>query len=163
MQQYILDHLQKHDVHYVLHAHPPVFTCEEAEKHCCNIPGLACKTLFLKSKKGESYFMVLMPAERRLQMKLLSPILGAKELTFAKPEELQSILGLTPGSVSPLGLLNDREQRVTKVLVEQGVWDAPIVGFHPNINTETLEFAQVDFHKLMASFPHGYAVQALPA
>lgn len=161
MEQYILDHLQKHGVHYVLHTHPPVFTCEEATKHCCGIPGLSCKALFLKSKKGEGYYLVLMPAEKRLQMKTLAPILGAKELTFAKSEELQAILGLTPGSVSPLGLLNDKEQCVSKLLVEQSVYAAPIVSFHPNINTETLEFSQADFHKLLASFPHGYSVAAL--
>ncbi len=161
MVKYIQDHLLQHCITYGLHTHPPVFTCEEADKHCRNIPGLACKTLFLKSKKGEGYYLVLMPGAKRLQMKLLSPILGAKELTFAKPEELQSILGLTPGAVSPLGLLNDHKQSVGKVLVEQGVWDAAIVSFHPNINTETLGFAQADFHKLMASFLHGYVVQAL--
>lgn len=152
MDQYIEDHLRQHDINYILHKHPAVFTCEEAAIHCKNVPGMACKVLFLKGKKNGRFLLVLMPAEKRLQIKELSKITEARELTFVKEEEMQSILGLHPGSVSPLGILNDKKGKA-EVIIDQNLWDAEIVSFHPNINTESLEFKREDFRKLMESFP----------
>jgi len=145
--------LQQNDITYVLHEHPAVFTCAEAEEHCGNIPGLACKNLLIRNKDKSRYFLVLLPAEKRTDLKKLAGLLGENKITFASPDDLQAKLGLTPGEVSPFGLLNDKNQEV-ELYVDAEVHGAPIVSFHPNRNTATLELAQEMFHKFLAAIPH---------
>lgn len=93
--------LRSNGIDFVLHEHPAVYTCEEAEKYCGDIPGLSCKNLFLRNKKHDRYFLVILPATKKADLKKLSEAAGEK-LTFASPEELKDKLGLEPGSVSPL-------------------------------------------------------------
>jgi len=148
-----IQYLQGYDIKYVLHQHPAVFTVAEAEIHCKNIPGMPGKNLFLKEKNkyGEKrYFLVIMPALKRLDLKALQKKLEVKKLTFCNTEELKEILGLTPGAVSPFGLINDKENKV-KVLIDEELWRAEIVNFHPNVNTASLELKREDFHKYIDS------------
>ena len=81
-------------------------------------------------------------------MKKFGNLINTKNLTFGKETELKTILGLTPGSVSPLGLLND-QNGIVKLYIDKEIWYSNIVNFHPNINTESLEFKKEDFHKLI--------------
>ncbi|HIG96438.1 TPA: prolyl-tRNA synthetase associated domain-containing protein [Candidatus Woesearchaeota archaeon] len=154
-------YLKKHEIQYVYHTHPAVFTCEEARIHCKHVPGLACKNLLLRDKdnKGSTrgFYLVIMPAEKRLQMSLLQQKFGAKKLRFAKPEELMELMKLEPGSVSPMGLINDKEHQII-VLIDQEIWNAEIVSFHPNVNTASLEMKKEMFHKLMATFQNERSV-----
>jgi len=92
-----------------------------------------------------------MPAPKRLDVRALEKHLGIKKLRFGKPEALLAILALTPGAVSPLGLINDKQQKAI-VIIAKEVWDAEIVGFHPNVNTATLEIKKEFFQRLMNSF-----------
>ena len=141
--------LEKRKIKYILHTHPAVFTVEEAQKHCSFIPGLHCKNLFLKEKKGEKrYFLITLQADKRLELNELEKLILSSKLTFANKEELENFLGLSIGAVSPLGLINDERNEVIYV-VDKAVWDADIVAFHPNINTETLEIQQEYFHKII--------------
>ncbi|MCE7748969.1 MAG: prolyl-tRNA synthetase associated domain-containing protein [Candidatus Heimdallarchaeota archaeon] len=149
MDSTLKDWLDCKNINYKLHIHPAVFTVEEAKKHCSFIPGLHCKNLFLKEKTGDKrYFLVTLPSDKKLEFRTLEMLLNSSKLTFAKEEELQKILGLSTGAVSALGLINDTENEVVFV-VDREVWDAEIVSFHPNINTETLEFKQEFFHKII--------------
>lgn len=140
--------LKENDIEYVLHEHKAVYTCEEAEEHCGMIGGISCKNLFVKDKKAGDYFLVVLPAEKRADLKKIQQLIGVKKITFAKPEELLNVLALEPGSVSPLGLLNDKEKQVM-TYIDSELWEADAVSFHPNINTETLEFKQSMFHKVL--------------
>lgn len=155
MNQLLEVYLKKQDIEYRSHTHPAVFTCEEARIHCKHVPGLACKNLLLRDKNNNgstrAFYLVIMPAEKRLQMSVLQQTLGAKKLTFAKPEEMMKLMKLEPGSVSPLGLINDKEHQI-KVIIDQEIWDAKIVNFHPNVNTASLELKKEMFHRLMESF-----------
>ena len=151
MDPTVQQYLKEHNIEYILHEHKAVFTCEEAAIHCKDVPGLPCKNLFLKDKKTNTFYLVVMPAKKRLQIKDLGKKLELKHLTFGKPEEMQAILKLDPGSVSPLGLINDKEHKTT-IIMDKDVWDAEIVSFHPNINTATLELKKEEFHKLIESF-----------
>ncbi|MBT4604419.1 prolyl-tRNA synthetase associated domain-containing protein [archaeon] len=160
MDQNVQDFLDEHELKYKLHQHPAVFTCAEADIHCKGIPGTACKNLFLKSRKGNNFFLVILPANKKARLDELSKILEAKKLKFANENELKDSLGLLPGSVSILGLLNDSEKKVNLV-IDKELWDAKIVGFHPNINTATLEFAQEEFHKLVKILRDGFKILAL--
>lgn len=137
--------LEEKGVEYTLHTHQAVSTAVEAKIHCSHIPGLHCKNLFLKEKAKDNYFLVTIPADQRLDIKVLKVKLNSAHLTFANEEDLEKYLGLTKGAVSPLGLVNDNINKVTYV-VDESVWSADRVTFHPNINTETLELSQEAFH-----------------
>src|SRR3989338_807524 len=131
-------YLQDNQIKYVLHEHPAVYTCEEAEKFCGDIPGLACKNLLLKDKKGRRYFLIVLPAEKRADLKQIGKTVGEKRVCFAHAEALEEKLGLEPGAVSPFGLLNDKNLDV-EVFIDEEVYNADIVSFHPNRNTASLE------------------------
>lgn len=137
--------LQQYGIEYARHEHPAVFTCEEADEHCAHIPGLSCKNLFLKDKKGRRYFLLIMPAAKRTDLKAFGDLVGGR-VNFASAEMLQEKLGVLPGSVSPFALLNDTATSV-EIFCDQEVWNASIVGFHPNDNTATLELTQPMFRK----------------
>lgn len=139
--------LQSNGVEYTLHEHPAVFNCEDAEEHCKNIPGLACKNLVLTDKKSGRYFFLILPAAKRTDLKKFSELVGQKNISFASSDVLREKLGVEPGSVSPFGLIYDTE-KVMEVYVDSEVYNAEIVGFHPNRNTATLELT----HEMFAKF-----------
>lgn len=151
MESYVEEYLEKNKINFTLHEHPAVFTVAESSVHCANIPGLHCKNLFLYDGENNQFYLVVMPANKRLDIKHLQGKLGVKKLRFGNPEKLKELLGLDPGSVSPLGLINDTQNTVFLIVAKE-VWDSEIVGFHPNINTATIEIQKEQFHKLIYSF-----------
>ena len=140
--------LEKHNIGYVLHTHPAVFTVPEAKIHCGHIPGTHIKNLFLRNKKTDDFYLVTIPSEKRLDLKAFRKLIGAPKIRFGSPEALLEILGLTPGAVSPLGLVNDVNHRAI-FLIEKELWDAEILCVHPNVNTETLEIQNEDFKRFI--------------
>ncbi|MCB9798262.1 prolyl-tRNA synthetase associated domain-containing protein [Candidatus Nomurabacteria bacterium] len=146
-------YLQKHDIAYTLHEHPAVFTCDQAEQYCGDIPGMACKNLFLKGGKTKKYFLVVLPASKRADLKEIAKVLGENKVSFGSAESLQEKLGLEPGAVSPFGLLNDKNTQVGLV-VDREVYDAEVVSFHPNRNTATIEISKEMFHRYLDSLDH---------
>ena len=157
MDKKLSEWLERHSINYILHFHDAVYTVSEAKEKTGTIPGLHCKNLFLKNSKMKIYFLVTLPAEKIISLLELSQKLDVKKLSFAKPEELVQILQLEPGSVSPLGLVNDHENKVNYI-IDAEVWNANLVCFHPNINTETLELHQADFQKLINVCGNKYTV-----
>ncbi|HIH15466.1 MAG: prolyl-tRNA synthetase [archaeon GW2011_AR17] len=157
MEQYIKQFLDNNNISYILHTHPAVFSCEEADIHCKHVPGTPGKNLFLKEEKGNQFFLVILSAHKKLNMNSLAPVLNVKKLKFANENELKEILGLTPGSVSPLGLLNDKEKK-TRVIIDEEIWAAETVNFHPNINTESLEFTKDNFHRLITTLSSNFKI-----
>lgn len=149
----VTDYLDEHAITYVLHEHPAAFTCEDADKHCADIPGMACKNLLLKNKKKTRHLLVILPAEKRADLKQLGTLVGISKLSFASSETMLELLDVTPGAVSPFGLLNDTEA-VLEVYLDTDVANAAIVGFHPNRNTATLELSQDMFQKFLELLPH---------
>lgn len=150
MNKQIKEYLEKNKIKYEYFEHPAVFTCEEAEVHCKHVPGIPWKNLFLRGKKSNKLFLVSLPAYKKGDLKKLGELLNEKHLSFASAEQLKEILNLEPGSVSPFGLLNDKEKKV-KYLIDQELWDADIVNFHPNINTASIALKKADFHKYVKS------------
>ncbi len=141
---------EKNNIQYKLYTHPALFTCEDAEKHGLEMEGIAAKSLFLKNSNTE-YFLILLPATTKLDIKSFALSIGLKRLSFASEEELMNILGLTIGSVSPFGLLNDREKK-TKLFIHPEIWTSEKVTFHPNVNTETVEMDHDEFEKCLNLF-----------
>ncbi|MBI2008111.1 prolyl-tRNA synthetase associated domain-containing protein [Candidatus Amesbacteria bacterium] len=147
----ILDSL---GVKYVKHEHPAVFTCQEADKYWVNTAAAHTKNLFLKTEKPpHKYFLYILECKKRADLKSLSQSLSIGRLTFAKDYELMTILGLTPGSVSPFGLINDKSHQV-QVLIDLSLKDWKILLFHPNTNTVTLEISSDDFTKFLSHTGH---------
>jgi Ala-tRNA(Pro) deacylase len=151
--QKVFEVLERLDITYVRHQHPPVFTVEQAEQHWKNITGAHCKNLFLRNKKGNRHYLVILEASKQADLRTLAQKLGEDRLSFASPERLMRFLGLEAGSVSPFGLINDSQKQV-KVIVDSVLKEVDLVNFHPNINTETVGITYSDFEKFLAWIGH---------
>lgn len=135
--------------------HPAVFTCEDA--HGVTIPGMTLKNLFVEDKTNARFYLVTIPAEKRLDMKRLQEIAGSKRLSFGKAEDLMDHLGIEPGSVSPLCLLNNTKRDV-KFFIDRAGWEAPLVNIHPNENTASLVLDRENFHRLVNALNVTYEI-----
>lgn len=147
-QQQVLQHLDELGISYTNHEHEAVFTCEDAAKIDRELPGVANKNLFLRNKKGDQHYLISIPADKRLDLKALRTQLGTTKLSFGSPERLMEWLQLTPGSVSPYGLINDTQNHVLYYLDKDILAQEQVV-FHPNINTATVEVSRNDFQKYL--------------
>lgn len=127
-------YLEKHNIEYKIYKHKAVFTVAESKSTKEKIPGEHTKCLFLKDEK-DNFYLVAIPAEKRLDTKLLRKKFNLKELNFACPEELKKELNLTPGSVSIFGMIYSQS---VFLIIDKELWNSKKVGFHPNINTSTL-------------------------
>jgi Ala-tRNA(Pro) deacylase len=137
-------------IRYDRHEHPPVFTAEEAAEHWSAINGTPVKNLFLRNKKGDRHYLVILGIDKQADLQRLVKVIGDDRLSFGSPDRLKARLGLTPGSVSPFGLINDPAQSV-RVIVDEQLRSAERLIFHPNINTASLSIAFEDFERFLAS------------
>ncbi len=115
--------------------HEAVLTVSEAKAATGHVPGCHCKNLFLEDRNGTAWLVVL-PAERLLDLKVLADALGTRRLSFANAGRLRELLGLAPGSVSPFGVGNDGNGRV-RVVLDRDLLARPALKFHPLTNTMT--------------------------
>jgi len=129
--------------------HPPVYTVEEAERHWENITGAHCKNLFLRNKKGNRHYLVIVESSKHADLKSLSHKLGEDRLSFGSEKRLMKYLGLETGSVSPFGLINDSQKEV-EVIIDSDLRKAEKINFHPNINTTTVGIEFSDFEKFLS-------------
>lgn len=130
--------------------HPAVFTVDQALEHWAGIDAMHCKNLFLRNKKGDRHYLVVAEHATRVDIGALASLVGEARLSFASAERLAAHLGLTPGAVSPFGLINDRSKAV-RVLLDRRLRAAARVGFHPNVNTATVVLAEADFERFLAA------------
>jgi len=135
------------------HDHPPVATVAEAEHYWGGIDALHAKNLFLRNQTGSRHFLVALAFTRRGDLAAIGGHFGEKKLGFASPERLLAHLGLTPGSVSPFGLINDPAHKV-ELAIDVAIRDAARVAFHPNVNTATLVLSGADFQRYLAAVGH---------
>jgi Ala-tRNA(Pro) deacylase len=133
---------------YELYEHPPVFTAEEAASHWKDIPGTAVKNLFLRNKKGDRHYLVILGIDKQADLRHLVKIIGDDRLSFGSPERLMQHLGVTPGSVSPFGLIHDSAHAV-RVIVDSDLRSADRLIFHPNDNTASLAIGAADFARFL--------------
>lgn len=122
-------------VEHRTHAHAPAFTVEQGNAVWGGIPGVHCKNLFLKDAKGKLW-LVVAPAEHRVDLKRLPERIGAARLSFGSAELLRAVLGIEPGSVTPFALINDHDRRVDVVL-DAWMMEQPLVNYHPLRNDAT--------------------------
>lgn len=142
--------------------HPSVFTCEEASKLLPDLPAAKTKNLFLRDPKSERLFLVVSPEDHRVDLKALATMLGVKRLSFGSPERLDAVLGLTPGSVTLLAMVRDREKAV-ELVVDEAIWQAEQMQCHPLVNTATLIIRLNDVRRLLTHLDREAIVMRLPA
>lgn len=130
--------------------HPAVFTADEAAMHWAGLNGTPVKNLFLRNKKGDRHYLVILGIEKQADLKQLVKVIGDDRLSFGSPERLMARLGLTPGSVSPFGLINDATKSMT-VIIDADLKNAGRLIFHPNINTASLTISFADFEKFLSA------------
>ena len=157
MDSNLSNYLKEHKIEYKEHKHKAVFTVAESESIKKDIPGLHTKNLFLKDDSG-FFYLVCMNAHKRLDIKALRKTLKVDKLHFASPEELKEHLHLTPGSVSIFGMIYSSS---VLLLIDKEVWQADIIGSHPNINTATLEITHKDLEKFVKSLKAKYQIIGL--
>lgn len=150
LQRPVLEALDALGISYDLYRHPPVFTAEDAVEHWGAIPATPVKNLFLRNKKGDRHYLVILGLDKQADLKQLVKVVGDDRLSFGSPERLMASLGLTPGSVSPFGLINDADRHV-RVIVDADLLNAERLIFHPNINTASLALSVADFERFLAS------------
>jgi Ala-tRNA(Pro) deacylase len=146
---------------YQRYEHPAVFNAGDASKHWDAIGGVQCKNLFLRNKKGDRHYLVVLEISKRADLKDLVKIVGDDRLSFGSPDRLMARLGLTPGSVSPFGLINDAEGSV-RVLIDRDLKDADRLIFHPNINTASVVLSWADLERFLATRANSVRVISLP-
>ena len=132
--------------------HPPVFTVEEAKALRGNLPGHHVKNLFLRNKKEEMWLVVAIE-DRAVDLKRLGEVLGAGRLSFGSPDRLRRHLGVEPGSVTPLALVNDTSLSV-RLAVDRGLTDGGPVNVHPLVNTMTTAMSAADLLRFFAATGH---------
>ncbi|WP_404710079.1 prolyl-tRNA synthetase associated domain-containing protein [Sphingomonas sp. MMS24-J13] len=141
--------------------HAAVFTVEESESLHRAIPGVHTKNLFLKDKNGR-FFLVTVEAHARVDLKALPAAIGAGKVSFGKAEDMERLLGVTPGAVTPLAAINAGEGMISVVL-DPVVAEAERVNVHPLHNTATLGLAGADLVAALAAWGHKPAVVAIPS
>jgi Ala-tRNA(Pro) deacylase len=129
--------------------HPPVFTAEQAAVHWAGMSGAQVKNLFLRNKKGNRHYLVILGIEKQADLRQLVKVIGDDRLSFASPDRLMRYLGLEPGSVSPFGLIHEGARDVV-VIVDADLRQAERVIFHPNTNTASVSIAFADFQRFLA-------------
>jgi Ala-tRNA(Pro) deacylase len=141
----ILDNL---NIPFEYHEHPPVPTVEEALEHWKGIDSTHCKNLFFRNHKGNRHYLVILEHTNRLAIRDLEQMLRQGKLSLASDRRLQQWLGLTPGSVTPFGLINDPGNHV-HLFIDTNLRKAERVSFHPNINTATIVVSFADFIRFL--------------
>jgi Ala-tRNA(Pro) deacylase len=149
----LLAELAKLGISYQNHHHAAVFTVAEAQALDTNLPGAHIKNLFLRSKQG-SLLLVTALTHRSLNINALTKHLGYTErFSFASPELLLTHLGVTPGSVTPLALINAQPGSVRCVL-DSGMKEYSLVNPHPLINNQTVALSPENLMKALTSWGH---------
>ncbi len=121
-----------------------------------------CKNLFLTNRQQTDFYLLLMPGDKPFKTKLLSKQIGSARLSFGGAEQMEKYLDITPGSVSVLGLMNDKTNAV-RLLVDADLIKDEYIGCHPCINTSTLKIRTEDIiNKLLPETSHEMTVVELP-
>ncbi len=143
----VYQYLTEQNIPYEITEHRAVFNMEELDAVELPYPEWDAKNLFVRDDKKKNYYLITVKGDKRVNLKEFRKQHGLRNLSFASSEDLLEIMGLQPGSVSPLGLLNDEERRVHFFLDAE--FDGNKIGIHPNENTATIWLAAKDLMELI--------------
>ena len=150
------DLLDRLGVEYERIDHEPAMTMEDCKEVDQLLEAVICKNLFLCNRQKTAFYLLMIPDTKVFHTKDLSAQIGSARLSFAKPEYMEEFLDITPGSVSVMGLMNDKERRV-QLLVDEDVLDGEYIGCHPCINTSSIRFKVKDLvEKVIPAMGHDF-------
>jgi Ala-tRNA(Pro) deacylase len=140
--------LEKLEIGFEYHEHPPLATIGEAIIHWKDYNSGKCKNIFFRNHKGDRHYLVILEHLRKLDIHDLEKRLKQGKLSFASDQRLKKYLGLEPGSVSPFGLINDSEKHV-HLFIDEKLRESGRLTFHPNDNRASLVISKPDFLKFL--------------
>lgn len=157
----LIDLLVQLDIGYQRFDHPPVYTVEDANLYLADAVGLGTKNLFLKPEKNAAYLLLVVLEHKRVDLNRLGKDLGLGKLRFGSADMLKDMLGIEPGSVTVLAVVNDVDKRV-RVLVDKDLWMGGGLQCHPLTNTATLVIQPADLQKVLAFSGHDMDLIEVP-
>lgn len=152
--QAVFQILEKLAIPYDVVYHPPTPTVEEALVYWKDLDAVHCKNLFFRNHKGNRHYLVIFHCMQQLNIRDLEQRLKQGKLSFASEERMERYLGISPGSVSPFGLINDKDHHVY-LFIDQELKKAKKLSFHPNDNTASLSIGSDDFIKFLHAMGNG--------
>ena len=152
------DFLERAGIKFSRVDHAPVDTIDE----CAEVKALLglglCKNLFLSNYQRTRYYLLVMHGEKKFSTAVVSKQIASSRLSFAPKEDMEKLLNLTPGSVTVLGLMYDKENRV-RLLIDKDIFEDENFGCHPMINTSSVKFSTKDLkEKVLPALAHEYTL-----
>ena len=157
----LIDLLAQLKITYQRFNHPPVYTCEQADFYLKNAPGAGTKNLFLCAEKSDEIYLLMVDESKRVDINGLARQLGIKKLHFGSSEKMVSCLGVEPGAVTLLAVVNDTQKRVN-ILIDRDLWLAESVQCHPLTNTATLVIGIPDIERFLNQTGHSITLVEVP-
>ncbi len=154
------DALEALGIASTMHEHEAVFTVEESAVLHQDIAGAHTKNMFLKDGGGQ-FWLITMPHNIRADLKQLPAVIGSKKLSFGKAEDMERLLGVSPGSVTPLAAINDSGGLV-KVVIDAKLASADLVNIHPLRNTATIRISGADLISALQAWNHTPQIAQVP-
>lgn len=148
-------YLEELNISFELYEHPPVPTVEEALPYWKDIDSTHCKNLFFRNHKGNRHYLVILDHRRQLNIRDLEQKLKQGKISFASPKRMERYLGLSAGSVSVFGIINDQENHV-HLFLDEALQSAERISFHPNENNATLVISFASFLRFLESSGNSY-------
>ena len=158
-KQDIYTYLQNKGYWHEITEHPAVYNMAEVAELEMPYPESDAKNLFVRDDKHRNYYLITVMAHKKVNLKDFKKNYGTRSLTFSSPEELMDIMGLIPGAVTPLGVLNDTEHKVKVYLDKDFLNDPKRIGVHPNDNTATVWLHTEDLMEIIQS--HGTELECV--
>lgn len=137
-KQEVYEYLQKAGIWHEITEHKAVYNMNELSDICLPYPEAEAKNIFVRDDKKRNYYLIVVKGNKRINLKEFRQKNGTRPLSFASEKDLMDILNLMPGAVTPFGILNDDERKVT-VFIDKEFMEPPcMIGVHPNENTATV-------------------------
>ena len=155
-QEELLNVLDKIGIEYTNHEHPAVYTVEEADRHHEGIEGIHSKNLFFKDRK-KNLILIVTLSDKPIKIKEVEKKIDTKGLTFGKPELLAEVLGVIPGAVTPLAVINAKNHDL-RVILDEEMMEHDLLNFHPIVNTATTTITSKDLLKFMEHCNQGVEI-----
>ncbi len=155
-------YLAEHQIKYERYDHPPVYTVDDVKRFVPPLPAAKTKNLFLRDHKGKRHFLVIVPADKRVDIKALHALIGSSRLSFGSANRLKKYLGVDPGSVTIFALINDLDHFV-ELIFDEVLWAQTAFQFHPLVNTSTLVVSNDNLKRFLALTGHEVRTLAVPS
>ena len=154
-QKELYDLFEELSIHFEYHEHPPLATIEEAKVYWKDYNSGRCKNIFFRNHKGDKHYLVVLEHLRLLNIHDLEKRLRQGKLSFASDQRLKKYLGVEPGSVSPFGLINDKEKHV-HLFIDEKLNEYNRLAFHPNTNTASVVISKSHFLRFLKYTGNSY-------